>query len=158
MQQFSNSRAFILALHTLNFNIYLQTLWPILLAYTNDILVLALFIALLHVIFTDLKSYDIYFIDLFFIGIYLSHNYAFSVSYLKLFYLLIFGIFVFFCYLGLGDLLLILLTIPFLNDLETIIFLLNASIFALILNKTRHQSYIPFGPCLVLSLLIILHF
>ena len=155
MQQFFNSRALILTLRALNFNINLQTLWPILLAYTNDWWVLALFIALLHIIHTDFQNYDIYYYDLLIIGIYfLSHDY-FILTYIKIFYLIVLAFFVLIHSLGFGDLLLIAIIIPFLNDLEVIFFLLNATLLALVLNKTRHQSYLPFGPCLVLSLLII---
>lgn len=155
MQQSFNSRAFILALHVLNFNIILQTLWPILLAYTNSWPTLIFYLSLLHIIKTDFQNYDIYYLDLVVVALYFNLNYSLNISLLKLFYLLIFVFFTICHWLGLGDLLFVLVTIPFLSDFKVISFLLNATILALFLNKTRHQSYIPFGPCLVLSLMII---
>lgn len=146
---------YILTLKIINFNHFLASFLPILLATTNDLKTLIFIISLLHICYTDIANQEIDYLDLLIFAIILFLNKSITFSNLKLTYLVILIIGVIKSRLGFGDFLIILCVAMHYSDGILIIFMLNACLSALLNVLVNHQRQMPFGPHLVISYFII---
>lgn len=112
-------------------------------------------ISLFRMIKTDFKSYDIYNIDIliFFITSLFMFDYKININ--NLLFCLMFYITYKLNYLGIGDVILFIIIANILSFIDFLILIYLSSSMALIYYLILHKKYIPYGPFILYSFLLL---